>query len=90
MSNWTPDQQLSAARAEIERLQKELAEYDRAFVLRYNADQRAIKRWQGEPSKELFWPDHTDLCVWLIGEVERLQAEVHALQTELGTWKSVK
>jgi hypothetical protein len=32
---------------------------------------RAIKRWrEGRPERELIMPDHADLCVWLLNELE--------------------
>lgn len=37
-----------------------------AFDMRWKADMRAIKRWQEETGEELTWPDHADLCVWLM------------------------
>lgn len=39
----------------------------RTFDLRWNADRRAIKRWQeANPGREHVWPDHADLVVWLM------------------------
>lgn len=44
-----------------------LDEYDHSFELRWKADMYAIKRWQAEaPGRDLTWPDHADLCVWLL------------------------
>lgn len=43
------------------------------FDLRWKADMRAIKMWQeAHPGNDLVWPDHADLCVWLLEERERL------------------
>lgn len=51
---------------------------DREFDLRWKADQRAIKRWQAAgPGRDLTWPDHADLVVWLL---ERLEAAEKATQ----------
>ncbi len=56
-------------------LEAELAEYKASFELRWKADMRAIERWRGnDPAKELILPDHADLCVWLLSEVDRLRA----------------
>lgn len=45
------------------------------FDLRWKAEMRAIGRWQAaHPGKELVWPDHADLVVWLLGELERTAA----------------
>lgn len=47
-------------------------ELQQSFDLRWNADMRAIKRWQAaHPGKENIWPDHADLVVWLLGELEK-------------------
>ena len=48
----------------------EIKDQERRFELRWNADMRAIKRWQaaapaGE-DRSLTWPDHADLVVWLL------------------------
>lgn len=45
------------------------------FNLRWEADMRAIRRWQlaqpGPRSRnELTWPDHADLVVWLLEQLE--------------------
>ena len=47
------------------------AEQEASFQLRWDADQRAIKRWQeAHPGNENVWPDHADLCVWLLEQLE--------------------
>ncbi len=45
---------------------QELEEYKQTFELRRQADMRAIKRWQEATGRVLVWPDHADLCVWLL------------------------
>lgn len=66
--------------AEIERLTREIAERDQSFELRWKADQRAIKRWQeAHPGNDLVWPDHADMCVWMLGEIERLRDALESL-----------
>lgn len=61
--------------AEVERLKEELAQRAASFDLRWKADMRAIKRWkEAGPDRDLTWPDHADLCVWLLEEIERLKA----------------
>ncbi|MGY3278084.1 hypothetical protein [Bradyrhizobium sp. S3.7.6] len=51
-----------------------------SFDLRWNADMRAIKRWQAEkPGRELSWPDHADLCIWLLeqlADIDLLKADI--------------
>jgi hypothetical protein len=57
----------------IRALMAELADHERSFKIRWDANQRAIKRWQeAHPGNDLVWPDQADLCVWLM---ERLTAE---------------
>ena len=65
---------------------REAAEELRAtFDLRWKADMRAIKRWQAaHPGNELTWPDHADMVVWLLGEVERLQQAKGIIERILG------
>ena len=47
----------------------EVAELKQLFDMSWKADQRAIKLWQeAHPGKELVWPDHADLVVWLLSE----------------------
>ncbi len=54
------------------------AEQDRASDLRWNADMRAIKLWQDRTGKTLVWPDHADLCVWLLDQLDRANARLLA------------
>lgn len=59
---------------------EELVDFDCSFELRWAADMRAIRRWIEEKPGEraMRWPDHADLCVWLL---ERLEAaDKHAEQ----------
>jgi hypothetical protein len=56
---------------------QDLIEFQQSFDLRWNADMRAIKRWQAaHPGKELIWPDHTDLCVWLLAQIDTKDADL--------------
>jgi hypothetical protein len=42
-------------------------EDDRGLALRWDADMRAIKRWQAaHPERGEVWPDHADMVVWLL------------------------
>jgi hypothetical protein len=55
---------------EIDTLRNEVAELRATFDLRWKADMRAIKMWQeAHPGKELVWPDHADLVVWLMEQL---------------------
>ena len=41
------------------------------FELRHKADMRAIKRWKdAHPDSEIDWPDHADMVVWLLEQLE--------------------
>ena len=53
--------------------QAEIAGYEKSFSLRWDADMRAIHKWQKETGKELIWPDHTDLCMWLLQKNDELR-----------------
>ncbi len=49
----------------------ELIERRASFDLRWDADMRAIKRWQAaHPGNDLTWPDHADMVVWLLEQIE--------------------
>lgn len=56
---------------EIRDLRRRAAEDRASFDLRWAADMRAIKRWQAATGKLLTWPDHADLVVWLLGQLEK-------------------
>jgi hypothetical protein len=49
----------------------QIEEHEQSFNLRWKADMRAIRRWQeAHPGNDLTWPDHADLCVWLLEQLE--------------------
>ena len=53
-------------------VKKELKDLRDTFDLRWKADQRAIKMWQAaHPAKKNVWPDHADLVVWLLEQLEK-------------------
>lgn len=59
-------------RGEIADLRRELAEYELSFDFNWRSRMEAIKRWQrAHPGKDLVWPDHTDLCVWLMEQFDQ-------------------
>jgi len=68
----------------IEKIVESERDLRASFDLRWKADMRAIKRWQAahpeRPNVELTWPDHADLVVWLLGEVERLEQGLKIMQ----------
>lgn len=49
---------------------REAAELQAIFNLRWDADMRAIKQWQAATGRTLTLPDHADLCVWLLEQLE--------------------
>lgn len=51
-----------------------LREYDHSFDLRWKADMLATKRWHAATGRELTWPAHTDLVVWLLEQLEAAEA----------------
>lgn len=64
---------------EIERLRREVAQREASFDLRWKASMRAIKRWQeAHPGNDLVWPDHADLCVWLMEQLDARSAAVNS------------
>jgi hypothetical protein len=79
---WTATARLIAAAPD---LAARVEESERSFEIRWAADQRAIKRWQGNnPDRQLTWPDHADLVVWLAGQMTDLAAENERLRKLLG------
>lgn len=62
--------QVSYARHERNKALNEIDEYKATFDVRWQAQMRAVTRWQEETGKEIFWPGHEDLCLWLIRKLE--------------------
>ncbi len=48
------------------KLKADLTECDQSFDLRWEADMRARDMWHAAGGDEMTWPDHADLCVWLL------------------------
>lgn len=64
-------EKVKSLRSQLQAAQDQQAEYERTFDLRWKADLRAIERWrQGDPSRDFTMPDHADLCVWLLEQLE--------------------
>lgn len=63
-------------------LKQERDALQEVFDLRWDADQRAIKRWQdaGE-NRDLTWPDHADLVVWSLESLATRDARVAELES---------
>lgn len=60
---------LEATEQRNQELETENAEYKASFDLRWKADMRAIKKWHDAGGDKMMWPDHADLCVWLIDRI---------------------
>lgn len=59
----------------------EIEDRDLSFDMRWKADMRAIKRWQeAHPGNELVWPDHADLCVWLLEQLDEKSGATEAAE----------
>lgn len=67
--------ELDRQNAQITKLKLEAEDENHSFALRWNADMRAIKRWQAATGRELVWPDHADLCVWLLEQLDAVEAK---------------
>lgn len=56
---------------EIARSRVEIESLQHTFVVRWQADMRAIGRWRkAHPGNDLRWPDHADMVVWLLEQIE--------------------
>ena len=62
--------QVCYARHERNKALNEIDEYKSTFDVRWQAQMRAVTRWQEETKKEIMWPGHEDLCLWLIRKLE--------------------
>lgn len=63
----------SAPEDTIEALREKLAEYDDLFDVCWEADQRAVKRWQAATGEKLIWPDRADLIIFLMQYIDQLE-----------------
>lgn len=57
-------------REQLETAQARVKELEYTFDLRWKADMRGIERWQAATGRQLTWPDHADLVVWLLEQLE--------------------
>lgn len=75
--------QITIHEMEIQQLKTEITDLHSLFDLRWAAGQRAIKAWQAaNPGNELTWPDHADLCVWLMEQLSVGDKEIERLKRE--------
>lgn len=55
---------------------QELGELRATFDIAWNADMRAIKRWQeAHPGNDDVWPDRADMVVWLMDQLDEKVAQ---------------
>lgn len=55
----------------VKSLVDQVNELEVIFELRRKADMRAIRVWQAaRPGREMVWPDHADLCMWLLEQLD--------------------
>jgi len=63
-------------------------EYRRGFELRWQADERARKRWRDGRSTNIVFPDHVDLVIWLAEQLDEARGSTEladkALEREVG------
>lgn len=55
-----------------------------SFELRHRADMRAIARWQAATGRDMEWPDHADLVVWLLERLEAAECRATELERQAG------
>lgn len=60
----------------------DVTDLNAGFMLRWDADMRAIKRWHEGGGDELTWPDHADLCIWLMERVDSMEKALLNLHNE--------
>lgn len=68
----------------VEKAKTDVASLQQTFDLRWDADMRAIKRWQAAGSdRELTWPDRADLVVFLLEQMDAMRKQFDARVAEL-------
>jgi len=75
ISNDTRHQLFMQAADRIEALEAENAELQRCFDLQWAAQQRAIKRWQEATGRDMAWPDHAELILWMLEQIDAADKE---------------
>lgn len=66
--------ELLLIRREFAQTKELLTQSSTTFALRWEADRRAIRQWQEATGRKLVWPDHADLCVWLLEQLDKTKA----------------
>ena len=60
----------------VDELRLQLIDREASFDLRWKADMRAVKRWQEATGKDMEWPDHVDLVIWLLERLDKIETAV--------------
>lgn len=74
---------IARLRSDLTAARGELAECQQVFEMRWESDQRAIKRWQEATGSDAVWPDATGLSVWLMEQLTAARAEAERLRAVL-------
>ena len=69
---------VSAASTKLAEAVAEVAEHRASFDLRWKADMRAIEKWHDAGGDALTWPDHADLCTWLMTRLADYTGRIEA------------
>ena len=62
--------------------EQDLADLKAVFDLCYEADMRAIKKWQDATGKSLVWPDSANLTGWLLEQIDKLEEDLEDCRNE--------
>ena len=60
--------------------QKDVEDYVHEFNMRMSADWRAIKRWRAATGRTRVIPDHENLVVFLLEQIDKLEDELECLK----------
>lgn len=75
---------LTALREENAKLKADVADLERVFELRLDADRRAIDRWaKDHPDKPNTWPDLADMVTFLMKRLEDLEQAIDDVRDRL-------
>lgn len=70
-------------RKAIEHRNEEIEKLEASHQLRMRADDRALRKWRAaHPNKVMYLPDHADLCVFLMTELDKVSPNPDQLTLE--------
>lgn len=61
-------------------LVQENTDQRQTIALIHKASMRGIKMWQEKTGRDMVWPDHGDLCEWLLDEIDKRDEEIVQLK----------